>query len=600
MANQAGIRDVENALRHELLRGFYSTPPEDSVDYLRWLGLAKEPGAMESGAPAEAMRPAAQPPVVDMQPPSPAGTPFYSGGQGPAPTPSWLDRYPAAAQSLAPADDPIKVLHDWGLTLPGDTAMQDTFGKSPQTDQDRGSEGYRKLLARLGGNANGQAGPAQPNAAQNARDLSGYKKQNLGGEIPAPILPNTTKDKIWDFVRESLDPVVGIGEGTASLATGALSNLAGMVSGFKYPLDQFVSQGKINQEGLADARKWQNGMTEAYTYQPRSRFGNTITSVAGAPIAAAHELIDRSFDDEKNRDTAKYILDAVLWMLPSIKGVKAKISESLPRAGRWSEVPGDAAEATVRAPWDEASANMPSPADGVNPAAYRASDIASSPQAAQALREQLAALERAAEKRIQTDLPDTSSDGVKISKYGNVRVINSSAPTNVARGADIVSSYPALTSKDLFNPTSTSFEAGLRIGKDYYINDLMGDTITSPAFGGEQVRFTPSGWLYTTREYFAKLLDKTKTRSQANVMGRVKMLPKVKEILRRTEYVDEIRELPNGKVRYGLLGRFEDGSVVRVVVEEVKQGGKKFLSVFDWKEVGKKLDRTSPSSSARP
>ena len=113
------------------------------------------------------------------------------------------------------------------------------------------------------------------------------------------------------------------------------------------------------------------------------------------------------------------------------------------------------------------------------------------------------------------------------------------------------------------------------------------------------MRFTPRGWLYITDEKFTKKIDRAKTRTPTNVMRRVKMLPKVKEVLQRTEYVDEIRKMPDGTVRYGLLGRFEDGSIVRVVIEEVKQGGKKFLSVFDWKEVSKKMGRISPSNPTK-
>lgn len=58
----------------------------------------------------------------------------------------------------------------------------------------------------------------------------------------------------------------------------------------------------------------------------------------------------------------------------------------------------------------------------------------------------------------------------------------------------------------------------------------------------------------------------------------------------------------NRDENYGLLGRFDDGSVIRVIVRETRQDGKIFRSVFDWGDVSKKVKRTPPpgSSSGQP
>ena len=43
---------------------------------------------------------------------------------------------------------------------------------------------------------------------------------------------------------------------------------------------------------------------------------------------------------------------------------------------------------------------------------------------------------------------------------------------------------------------------------------------------------------------------------------------------------------------YGLLGRFDDGSVIRMVVKETKQDGKIFRTVYDWSDVSDKVKKT--------
>ncbi len=93
------------------------------------------------------------------------GAPISSPGNQSEEAPDWLRQYPWVKQSLYPKDD-IEILREWGLELPGDQAIQEAFGTSPQTGQDQGSEGMRKLMARIGGYPGIQAAPAQPGAAQ--------------------------------------------------------------------------------------------------------------------------------------------------------------------------------------------------------------------------------------------------------------------------------------------------------------------------------------------------------------------------------------------------------------------------------------------------
>ncbi|MBI4839068.1 MAG: hypothetical protein HY806_08035 [Nitrospirae bacterium] len=91
-----------------------------------------------------------------------------------------------------------------------------------------------------------------------------------------------------------------------------------------------------------------------------------------------------------------------------------------------------------------------------------------------------------------------------------------------------------------------------------------------------------SGWSVTRRNL-----------SDDNIKRRIKLLARAKEILENTPYADEVREVKPGIKRYSLLGKFEDGNVVRVIVQEIKKEGKTFLSVFDLKDETKKLRQAS-------
>lgn len=172
------------------------------------------------------------------------------------------------------------------------------------------------------------------------------------------------------------------------------------------------------------------------------------------------------------------------------------------------------------------------------------------------------------------------------------KVINVEGKSKIDKGIKVLSAYPTLKSYDLFPPDVQINEA-LAAGKRYYIDELMKERIVSPAFASRHVQFTPKGWLYISNKEFYNKQHPERQLTDDGIKRRIKLLPKVKEIIKGTPYIDEVREEAKGTKRYGLLGKFEDGSVIRVIVEETKKGGKNFLSVFDWEDVSKKIKQTS-------
>lgn len=181
----------------------------------------------------------------------------------------------------------------------------------------------------------------------------------------------------------------------------------------------------------------------------------------------------------------------------------------------------------------------------------------------------------------------------KISTVNGVNIIEVPKNSKIGRGVYVASQLETLSTSDLYDSDVVSIEEAKKIGKDYYDN-LSQNPINSPAFSMEPIGFREKGWQHIIGEHqFERGL------TDENIKRRVKMLPKVKTILESTPFVDEIREKDNNKRKeYGLLGRFEDGTVVRVVIEEEEKNGKAFLTVYDWEDVSKKLKRnTLPESS---
>ncbi|MEI7672195.1 MAG: LPD1 domain-containing protein, partial [Deltaproteobacteria bacterium] len=174
-------------------------------------------------------------------------------------------------------------------------------------------------------------------------------------------------------------------------------------------------------------------------------------------------------------------------------------------------------------------------------------------------------------------------DGVQIIKIDHV--------SKNDKGLKVASKLPILDTPDLFDAENISVEDARQKGLDYYTT-LSATPISSPAFSGAEVFFTEKGFSHIVGEHERALSDN-------NIKRRLKLLPKVREILQTTPFSDEARERPfDGAKEFSLLGRFRDGTVVRVVVEEIEKSGKSFLTVYDWEDVSKKMKRVSPPDSS--
>jgi tRNA G10 N-methylase Trm11 len=168
---------------------------------------------------------------------------------------------------------------------------------------------------------------------------------------------------------------------------------------------------------------------------------------------------------------------------------------------------------------------------------------------------------------------------------GKVRVIDMPAANSIERRTKILLGLKDRPEENIFDPTSTSFEEARRMGREYY-EALKREEIYSPAFHGERVLFTDLGWDHVAESTTDRHL------SERNIIRRLALLEKARAVIKHTPYVDEIRDEPTGTA-FGLLGRFKDGSAVRVAVQKVKLGNKEFLTVFDLVDVEKKLKRVS-------
>lgn len=113
--------------------------------------------------------------------------------------------------------------------------------------------------------------------------------------------------------------------------------------------------------------------------------------------------------------------------------------------------------------------------------------------------------------------------------------------------------------------------------KNFYFNEWHNKENPSPVFNNEIVRATDKGFLHITRPDL----------SEKNVIRRLRLLPRAKEILETSTEVYKEKSAAEGINRYGLIGMFDDGKIVKVVVEEIKKEGKEFYSVYDVAEIKK-------------
>jgi hypothetical protein len=185
---------------------------------------------------------------------------------------------------------------------------------------------------------------------------------------------------------------------------------------------------------------------------------------------------------------------------------------------------------------------------------------------------------------------DRSDKPVIVFKDG-VNQIDITASNNIEKGTKIASLLPRLDVDNLFDTKKTTPEEAVKIGTEYYRNELEGHPVKSPAFNGEEVSFTDLGLSHILGEHERAL-------SPENIARRMKLLAKAREVIANATFADEVRVDPEGN-KYGLLGVFKDGTVLRVVVQAIERDGKVFLTTYDWKEVGKKL-KQSPSPELLP
>lgn len=175
------------------------------------------------------------------------------------------------------------------------------------------------------------------------------------------------------------------------------------------------------------------------------------------------------------------------------------------------------------------------------------------------------------------------------SKVGEPIIVHSTAATNNAKGLEIALKLQPLNVPDLYDSDKVTLQEAIERGWRYYSQEMMGQHLSSPAFNGAEVACTQMGFDHLTGKHERALSDD-------NIKRRLKLLPKVRATIITTPFVDNVRTEKDGTEKYGLLGRFTDGTVIRVAVQEEKHQGKVFVTVYDWEDVSKKIKRASQST----
>lgn len=192
------------------------------------------------------------------------------------------------------------------------------------------------------------------------------------------------------------------------------------------------------------------------------------------------------------------------------------------------------------------------------------------------------------EKQTTDELKDRlSGEGITVETENGVRIAHTKGESKISRAVNLVDHYDYLDGEDLFEK-ETPYGEAVKKGTSYYRDNLAPTTVKAPAFSEQSISFTENGLEHVMGKH-------TRGYSEENIRRRLSLLPRVLPILESTPYVDEVRTKADGGKEYGLLGKFTDGKVVRVVVEETREDGKTFLSVFDWEDVSKKIRASLPS-----
>lgn len=166
---------------------------------------------------------------------------------------------------------------------------------------------------------------------------------------------------------------------------------------------------------------------------------------------------------------------------------------------------------------------------------------------------------------------------VEVTKEGAVYAKPKQEMTTVARLKEILAASPELTAENIKGETLQELEGNART----FITEWSGHENPSPAFSGQVVKVDEGAIAYSTEK-----------RSEKEQIRRLKLFKKAKAILENSPYVDRIDEPEPGIKRFGIAGHFSDGDVVQVVVEEKTVGDKRFLSVFNVRDI-KEVPRRS-------
>jgi len=110
-----------------------------------------------------------------------------------------------------------------------------------------------------------------------------------------------------------------------------------------------------------------------------------------------------------------------------------------------------------------------------------------------------------------------------------------------------------------------SYKKAYRVGKRFYREQWRGKEKPSKVFGGKKV--------YATSKGLSHLIGKSVKTNFQDAMKRLKHLPNAKQIIEKADFIYETtKEVEKtGRLinRHVLLGKLEDGRILKVVVKEI-------------------------------
>lgn len=182
----------------------------------------------------------------------------------------------------------------------------------------------------------------------------------------------------------------------------------------------------------------------------------------------------------------------------------------------------------------------------------------------------------------------------ELAKAIGVSIVKPSPTSKTAETVEKLLSSPVLKAANLLTGKETIDEAKKQ-GALFY-KELIANPITSPALGND-ITFDQRGWDYITNEGYAKQFDPKKKRSDNEVRQRISLLPKAKEVIANAVSIEGEPRTEHGSTRFALLGRFDDGEAIRVILERREGEDHYFLSVFDLARESKQLRKSSLPTS---